>query len=222
MTAHVITKATLAPAARNIGALLAETAAADGGHRLLWTLFPTDGDARKPRDFLYRRIDDRSYLVVSPTAPIDGHGLWQLGPKPYQPHPIKGERYTFILRANPALAIRQGQRASVRVDAVMHAKRAARAAGQAWGREQEEAAALDWLFKRENAIGVRFDKAVCLVHDYTQVHVPRKNDKTIAFSTVDYEGGFTVDDAEKLTHALLSGIGKARAFGCGLMLIRRA
>lgn len=223
MTAHILTKAVLAPETRNVRALLAETAGADGGHRLLWTLFAReDAPTASKRPFLYRRVDDRTYLIVSDTAPRDVHQLWQLGPKPYDPQPIPGKTYSFILRANPAMAISQGDRRSVRVDAVMHAKRAARAAATPWGRDEEAAAALSWLYRREEAMGVRFVRDACQAREYVQVRVRRKGTASAQFSTVDYEGAFEVVDSTKLATALLSGIGKARAFGCGLMLIRRS
>lgn len=223
MTPRVLTKAILAPEVRNIGALLAESGAADGGHRLLWTLFPCDGtQAASTRPFLYRRVDDRTYLIVSESPPRDAHRLWRLGPKPYDPQPLVGERYSFILRSNPAMAISRGDRTSVRVDAIMHAKRAAKAAAAPWGREEEAAAALAWLYKREEAIGVRFVREACHAHGYVQVRVPRKGFEPAQFSTVDFEGAFEVADCNRLKAALFTGIGKARAFGCGLMLIRRA
>jgi CRISPR system Cascade subunit CasE len=222
MTAHVLTKAVLAPEAHNLGVLLRENAATDGGHRLLWTLFARDSTAAaSTRLFLYRRVDDRTYMIVSEAPPHDAHKLWQLGPKPYDPRPVMGERYRFILRANPAMAISQDNRKSLRVDAVMHAKRQAKASGKDWQREDEAAAALAWLHKREDAIGVRFAREACHVRDYVQGRVPRKDAAPARFSTVDFEGAFEVVDSAKLVTALFSGIGKARAFGCGLMLIRR-
>lgn len=221
MTGHVLTKATLAPAAHNIGALLAETSSVDGGHRLLWTLFPSDREARKKRDFLFRKVDDRTYYIVSPTTPVDMHRLWRLGPKPYAPKPMAGERYSFILRANPAISISQGNRQSIRADAVMHAKRTAKRDGKPWGRDEEAEAALAWLYKRDEAIGVRFDRENCHTLNYVQATLPHKNGESVEFSTVDYEGAFEVTDAGRLMTALFNGIGKAKAFGCGLMLIRR-
>ena len=44
----------------------------------------------------------------------------------------------------------------------------------------------------------------------------------VTFSEIDYEGVLTVTDPEKLTAALFGGIGRARAYGCGLMLVRPA
>jgi CRISPR system Cascade subunit CasE len=220
MTGFVITKATLSPKARGIGALLCEQADGDGGHRLMWTLFQDVHDGPAWRQFLFRKSDERTYFIVSSSTPEDPHELWQLAPKPYDPRPIEGRRYSFLLRANPAIAARQGDRSSLRADAVMHAKRASKASGSPWGREQEADAALAWLFKREAALGVRFDKEECEANAYAQVRIQRKDGRSIRFSSVDYRGRLVVVDPDKLTKALLTGIGKARAFGCGLMLIR--
>ena len=195
MMGYFLTKATLAPGTQSIGALLAETGSADGGHRLLWSLFPGAAEGSSERDFIYRRIDDRNYLIVSSRPPADAHALWQLGPKPYEPEPQAGEVYHFILRANPAMAVsRKGRKSSLRVDAVMHAKRAARAEGKPWGREEEEKAALAWLSARQGAIGVTFDQPRCRITAYEQHRIPRKNGEPARFSTVDYEGRLTVED----------------------------
>lgn len=223
MTAHFLTKTTLAPAQHNVGALLTDAGRDDLGHRLVWTLFPSEPDERIARNFLYRAIDERSFLVMSETLPRNDHALWRIDdPKAYEPAPRVGERYGFILRANPVMAVRAQDRRSIRVDAVMHAKQAARIAKLPWGREEEEIAALDWLWKREAAIGVAFDHEGCHARDYRQHRIGgKKRTDPIRFSSVDYEGVLSVTDPERFTAALVNGIGKARAFGCGLMLIRR-
>ena len=42
----------------------------------------------------------------------------------------------------------------------------------------------------------------------------------IQFSTVDFGGELAVKDAVRLTEALCAGVGRAKAFGCGLLLVR--
>jgi CRISPR system Cascade subunit CasE len=42
----------------------------------------------------------------------------------------------------------------------------------------------------------------------------------LRFSTVDFSGTLEVHDPQALQRALFSGIGHAKAFGCGLLLIR--
>lgn len=48
-----------------------------------------------------------------------------------------------------------------------------------------------------------------------------KRDHTIRFSTVDFSGELLVTDPELFQQALCNGLGHAKAFGCGLMLVRR-
>jgi len=52
-----------------------------------------------------------------------------------------------------------------------------------------------------------------------------KLDKTAGvnsrFSSVDFLGDLEITDVEKFTKALFQGIGRAKAFGCGLMLVKR-
>lgn len=54
-----------------------------------------------------------------------------------------------------------------------------------------------------------------------QWHALPKKGKTAGFSSVDFEGEIEVTDAELFCKALFNGIGPAKGFGCGLMLVRR-
>jgi CRISPR system Cascade subunit CasE len=54
-----------------------------------------------------------------------------------------------------------------------------------------------------------------------QQHLLRKKGNTnIRFSSIDFAGNLTVTDPEKFKQVLFSGIGPAKAFGCGLMLVK--
>jgi len=48
-----------------------------------------------------------------------------------------------------------------------------------------------------------------------------KRDHNISFSTVDFSGELLVTNPELFQQALFNGIGHAKAFGCGLLLVRR-
>jgi len=58
------------------------------------------------------------------------------------------------------------------------------------------------------------------VDAYRQHRLPRKGSAPIQFSTVDLSGVLEVEDAAAASDALLNGIGRARGFGCGLLLVR--
>jgi CRISPR system Cascade subunit CasE len=63
----------------------------------------------------------------------------------------------------------------------------------------------------------------CLVADgYCQLRLPRTGGRPITVAVVECEGELLVTDPAAFVMALAQGFGRARAFGCGLMLIRRA
>ncbi len=207
-------------AQRNLVSLLLDGSRGDAAHRLIWSLF-ADDEAK--RDFLYREIEPGRYLIVSAREPLDPSGLWRLEIKPYAPTFESGQRLAFSLRANPAVRVRGQPDASGRgrrADAVMHAKTAARAAGERFEREEQSAAALQWLKTREDNLGVRLDPLRCAATGYERRRIAREGAREISFRVVDYEGALEVSEPARLTRALTGGVGAAKAFGCGLLLVR--
>ncbi len=51
--------------------------------------------------------------------------------------------------------------------------------------------------------------------------IKAEKEKKSGFSSVDFLGDLEITDVDNFTRALFGGIGRAKAFGCGLMLIRR-
>ncbi|MCV6612122.1 MAG: type I-E CRISPR-associated protein Cas6/Cse3/CasE [Amphritea sp.] len=91
-------------------------------------------------------------------------------------------------------------------------------------------AALDWAVRqaqiewlagsRAERCGYTIDQPDALkISGYRWHSLPQKGRKA-GFSALDYEGILTVTDPELFLKTLNQGIGKARAFGCGLMLVR--
>jgi CRISPR system Cascade subunit CasE len=225
----IITKARLSRAPGTQGSLakvLLAGTQGDRNHGLVWSLFsgPAEGANVETRDFQFREAEPGVFIVVSKRQPEDPHGLWSLESKPYEPAPAAGDRLGFVLRANPAMAVPQpGEKRGKRVDAIMHAKsKLDEEARKSFGKDEAAVVGLEWLTRRGPNIGVAFDAGACSATGYAQVRIPRpKREKTIEFSEIEYAGAFTVADPDKLKAALFNGIGKAKAYGCGLMLVRR-
>ncbi len=55
---------------------------------------------------------------------------------------------------------------------------------------------------------------------YQKHHLPEKSEKA-SFSSIDLSGEVIVTDASRFEKLLLDGTGPAKAFGCGLMMVRR-
>jgi CRISPR system Cascade subunit CasE len=200
--------------------LLLDGAAGDRGHSLIWSLFAATGDEK--RAFLYRQIDEGSFMTVSAHAPQDTHNLWRIETKDYAPELRPGQLLRFVLRANPAMSARvPGANRGKKVDAVMHAKfKLAGDERKAFNGGAAAEAALDWLVARGPALGATFDREYSSATGYGQVIIGKAGSKPITFSEIDYEGLLTVTDPPRLKSALFRGVGKARAYGCGLLLVR--
>jgi CRISPR system Cascade subunit CasE len=88
-----------------------------------------------------------------------------------------------------------------------------------------QAAGSAWLRARAESSG--FALREVQTAGYDQVEIPRdataRNAKQlpIRFSVLDLEGELEVADPAIFLAAIAAGFGRARAFGCGLMLIRR-
>ena len=159
-------------------------------------------------------------------------------PKFYEPALLTGETVRFQLRANPSVARkRPGENPvtgkplrSAVDDVLMQAKLAARSerpGDRKSSREQLRvqsghmaAAAAAWLTQRAPRWGLQVEPDHLFADAYTQ-HRLRSKGRNICFSSLDYAGVATVTDPTLLRKALLEGVGRKRAFGCGLLLVRR-
>lgn len=189
-------------------------------HALIWRLFPGQG---AERDFVFRRLDEppNSYYVVSARPPAISHedsGLFHVRSKPYRPAVQMGELLRFELRANPVISRRSARGRSQRHDVLMQAKRSAPPGADL--AEALEAAGRVWFMERAAHWGLAVHEASLLQSGYTQ-HRLRRKGQDIHFSSLDYQGVAQVTDAAKLAQALLQGVGHAKGFGCGLLLVKR-
>ena len=208
--------------------LLTEYGRLDQGHAVVWSLFADAPDRR--RDFLWRETESGLFYLLSTRMPVDAHQLFDMDPpKSFSPRLTAGCRLQFSLHANPVVRrstaearpggnghrvrkddvvmsainpLPKGERAAARFDAIGES-------GRAWLRAQGEKA------------GFRFDPGEVLVEGYAAAEVPRRGGRPIRFHTIDFDGRLTVTEPAAFTSAVARGFGAAKAFGCGLMLIRR-
>lgn len=193
-------------------------AQAGAAHRLIWAAFADDPDRK--RDFLWRQDEKRRWLVLSRRLPEDPHQFFHIDSKDFVPSLEKEHCLTFALRANAVVTRKDEQGRPKRSDIVMDRLRAfpkkARAAER--GRLAVEAGR-DWLAAQGGKSGFRIDRVG--VASYHTEKIPRDGRKSIELGLLDLEGDLTIEEPELFLPALAAGFGKAKGFGCGLMLIRR-
>ncbi len=190
-------------------------------NRLVWALL-TDGPDRQ-RDFLWREEGPGRFMALSTRPPTPMPDLFDVDAKPFEPALARGDRLVFSLRANPVVARvaapgQRGKRHDVVMDA-LHALPQAQRAAARLGAVADAGQA--WLERQGAAHGFTLAEGVG-VDGYEPVRIPRDSGKPARFSQMDFTGRLTVTDPEVFLASLSRGFGRARAFGCGLMLIRRA
>lgn len=193
-------------------------------HQLLWQLFPNMGE--KKRDFLFREVRSEGFplfYVVSAEPPCGNHAL-SVDCKPYSPKLKEGARLHFSLTANPVVARKcEGKKNSKRHDVWMAEKKSLKEKGLTGDEIYRRCvdAAKNWLVDRCERYGFAVGADELVVEGYMQHRLKKNGGKEIRFSSIDYEGILTVTDPDAFAHMLITGIGKSKAFGCGLMLVRR-
>ncbi|MGD8108116.1 type I-E CRISPR-associated protein Cas6/Cse3/CasE [Pantoea sp. FN0302] len=210
------------------------SAALYASHQWLWQLFPE----QEARQFLFRQDDHGRFFTLSATPPLTQHALFSIETKRFQPQLKEGATLDFQLRANPVVT-RNNKRSDVMMDAKYHAK-AQGVPQQQWGMLQQQAAQA-WLERQGQKHGfcliepeeddfalwaggedsASLARSTC-VKAYHQHRFIRKNqEKPIVFSSVDFEGTLRITNLALFEQALFYGLGKSKALGCGMLMVRR-
>jgi CRISPR system Cascade subunit CasE len=182
-------------------------------HQLVWKAFPgRDGEAR---DFL-TRLDDKSegtqLLVISPCEParpewLGSEDIWQTRPIPVGF--FSRRNYRFQLRANPT---------------VKRVVRDAKGARKKNGRREPVADPEQlriWLERKGAACGFR----ICgdIETQFARQHFSKPPSSASAargtLHSVDITGMLSVTDPQLFHLAVRNGIGSAKAFGFGLLVL---
>ena len=200
------------------------SAARQPGHHLVWSLFADTPD--RQRDFLWREMDTGVFLILSARPPEDRHGLFEIAePKPFAPVLDPGDRLRFSLRANPVIRRRDlARRRSGKHDIVMDALRLHTEGERAGHRRTAmDEQGFAWLERQGAKTGFMVHSNAVDVDGYDQHRISRKGaTRPMSFSSLDFEGILTVTDPALFLPAITRGFGASKAYGCGLMLIRRA
>ena len=205
--------------------------ALDAHHRLIWMLFP---GRNAVRDFLWRADGRGRFFILSHREPVQSDLFRPLETTDFSPLLASGDRLGFVLRANATKDRRVpktecGRRPDRRVDLVMDALHKAR--GQSVlgpGRMSErpglrmklaDQVAADWLAAQGARGGFALERM--RVEDYSVRQFSRFEKSRVTFGLLDVSGILSVKEPNTFLATLGAGLGRARAFGCGLMLIRR-
>lgn len=208
------------PSARALAPLLMPAEAGhrrSAAHNLLWSVF-ADGPDRK-RDFLWRQEDDNLFLTLSARPPIQTNLFQPHQVKPFAPLLAAGDRLEYRLRANATRMKRGGARVDIVMDELHDLPREERAEKRL---DLAAVAAAEWMSRQGDRAGFRLLDAT--VEDYSVEALPSHRGPRRGqpqFGIIEVAGRLDVTDPALFLESVGRGFGRAKAFGCGLMLIRR-
>jgi len=187
-------------------------------HQLIWQLFTEDSE----RQHLFREEQSETgfpiFYTLSRSKPMTEHPTLCVKSKPFEPKLNVGTRLGYSLRVNPTVS-----KDNKRHDVLMDAKRQCREdgiSGQSVLLNMEQAAQ-QWFSSPERLERWGFSlDFLPEVSAYTRNKTQRKS-SVVSYSSVDLQGVLTIQVPEVYAKQLCAGFGRAKAFGCGLMLIRR-
>jgi len=192
-------------------------------HQVLWQMFKRPEGTSQP--FLFRQVmgdddDVLRFLMVSRERPCEAGGL-RLESKSYQPWIEAEARYRFDIRLNPTRTEKVAGGRGKRQDYVisrLHQLGVPRHARPAVRRCIVQEELPKWLEARGARHGFALEQCVVACYERLTAH-DKGRDMTI--SVADFVGVLRVTDPDIFGQVLLSGLGRAKAFGCGLLLLRR-
>lgn len=188
----------------------------DGGPRVLWRI-DRNGRAETYLYLVSPAEPDLTHLVEEAGWPETGR--WQT----YDYEPLlsrlaKGDTWAFRLTANPVHSIRRKADEPTKVTAHV-----------GWRHQ------MDWLLQRQKKAGfavlekepeqrlqTELDHYDLTVHDRRQLEFTKPGQrKPVTLVTVTFDGRLQVTDPEAFRRTLTVGLGRAKAYGCGLMTLAK-
>jgi CRISPR system Cascade subunit CasE len=194
-------------------------------HRLIHSLF-SGGDPDAKREFIYSpdtpSSDGRArYLIISSKPPANS-SIFSVRSREFNPKIKEGDQLRFNLIANPTVTQKDANGKTVRRDVVMHSIYNAPKHDRNKIREGAiQTAGFNWLSRQSERCGFSVDPNHVDISDYEQSSIERDGSNNLKLSRITYRGLLTVTDPDLFIQTLARGIGRGRAFGCGMLKVVR-
>jgi len=198
------------------------------GHEKIWQL--VSRSKNKKRDFLYR-VEYDAYKNVKAILLLAGHPVQStdemivhISPL-YNPQIAERECLHFKLRANPVVKRKENGKAKeygLIIDAKHRLKKKGLVCGEDFSLDEIiHEKGMEWLERKGIQHGFYVENWNVAIGRDDEYSVNAKGKNKFLIRTLDFEGRLIVTDTELFMKALFGGIGSAKAFGCGLLLVRR-
>lgn len=198
-------------------------------HQAVWRLFPREKGGE--RDFLYRidTVDGRPQVWTLSAREPQRSELWRPEVKPISPVLAAGDLLEVAVRVNPVVT-----RAKQRHDVVMDLKKRLGykdldPAERPTSAELVQQGLSEWIVPRAEKAGFRVKRLIAEGYRQESFADPKQAGRKaegkkheVALGLCDLDLMVEVVDPEAFLATWRQGLGPAKGFGCGLMLLKRA
>jgi len=187
-------------------------------HELVWSLFH-DGPERT-RDFLYRwnlESEVPTLFTVSHRPP-GSSAVFDIQTTSYAPQLSSGDLFEFNILGNSVVKRRNDKNQQTRHDVVLEYKLQNKIKCDA---EASLVAGRSWLDRQSERFGFRVHDLGFKVNQHQTRTFRKRKGQEVTLSTLDFEGVLECVDPKGLEDALFNGVGPAKGYGCGLLMLRR-
>lgn len=188
-------------------------------HNLVWTLFGDHQD--RTRDFLYCEHKGE-FIIYSERKPVINDRFIDVQTKGFDVNLSEGDKISFKMTVNATNRERMSNGKTRHNDIVMNALRHVNKSERDNERFKiADEVASKWFDKQGDRSGFRVN--TCIVDDYKIETMRRYNNNRNLpqLGILELSGVITITNPEKFKEKLKNGFGRAKAFGCGMMLIKR-
>lgn len=181
-------------------------------HQLMWTLFsfePPESD----REFLYFLFNGEIFMVSKKAPLLLPEHDFQIQTKSYGYDLPNGSILKFDIRLNPQVC-RDNKKISVMTAYANDLREEERPYTL---NHVAEESSKRWFSKRIEDLG--FTVLDFRVVSFCHHRFKRSDGELVVYNTIDLNGALQVNHKGLFCKSLFEGIGRARAFGCGMMLV---
>lgn len=166
-------------------------------HQQVWRWFDPEQKGGNNRTFLFRRENSGRQMTIytlSDQPPVVRDG-WLADTKEFAPPMQAGQKVRFKARLNPTTKDDSGKRRALAAENLT-----------------------EWLMRRLECIGAQLQTVA--VEERSVAFQKARTGHDVTLGVVEVAGTLTVQDPARFLTGLREGVGRAKSFGCGLLMIR--
>lgn len=195
-------------------------------HQQIWNLVRQN--PLQTRDFIFHIEYDayknvKHILLLSPNI-IRSNSTFSVSYVEYNPLLSQTEEFRFKLRANPIVKrkINNKQKEfNIIINAIEEQKQQGIYLLDTSLDEFIYDVGMEWLIRKGKQHGFTVKHREISIGDRLEYQIKANTKPEFVIRTLDFDGILEVTDPELFKTTLFKGIGSAKAFGCGLLLIKR-